>query len=86
MPIYSDDKGKTWKPSNLIEGGCNESQLVELSDGRLMLNMRMQQNRKGYRGISYSEDGGANWSVLEYNYSKNGIAAVRIPLVELKIK
>lgn len=69
--IYSDDKGKTWAPSQRIEGGCNESQLVELSDGRLMLNMRMQQNGKGFRGISYSEDGGENWTALTYDDELN---------------
>ena len=69
--IYSDDKGKTWKASNFINGGCNESQLVELSDGRLMLNMRMQHGRRGYRGISYSKDGGEKWSELTYDDELN---------------
>jgi len=69
--ICSDDKGATWKASDLIKGGCNESQLVELTDGRLMLNMRMQQNRKGFRGISYSSDAGVTWSALEYDDELN---------------
>ena len=70
--IYSDDKGETWKASNNIEGGCNESQLVELSNGDIMLNMRMQQNRKGYRGISISKDDGESWGELEHDDELNG--------------
>lgn len=69
--IYSDDKGKTWTPSNLIKGGCNESQLVELSDGRLLLNMRMQRNSKGFRGLSSSSDGGATRSPLTHDDELN---------------
>lgn len=65
--IYSDDKGETWKASNNITGGCNESQLVELSNGDLMLNMRMQTHSKGYRGLSFSKDGGETWSELEHD-------------------
>ncbi len=65
--IYSDDRGLTWKASEPIRGGCNESQLVELSDGRLMLNMRMQQKGKGFRAISFSKDGGASWSELVHD-------------------
>src|SRR5699024_9694794 len=38
--LYSDDHGKTWKMSEPIRPGVNESQVVELSDGRLMMNMR----------------------------------------------
>jgi len=69
--IFSDDFGKNWKASNLIQGGCNESQLVELSDGRLMLNMRMQQGRRGHRGISYSSDGGTTWGPLGFDTHLN---------------
>ncbi len=70
--IYSDDSGNTWKAGELIKGGCNESQLVELTDGRLMLNMRMQQNRTGFRGISYSSDAGVTWTAMEYDDELNG--------------
>lgn len=69
--IYSDDCGKSWKVSDLIEGGCNESQLVELNDGRLMLNMRMQQNSRGYRGVAFSKDDGATWSKFEHDDELN---------------
>tara|TARA_B100001123_G_scaffold404474_1_gene493853 strand:+ start:8847 stop:10019 length:1173 start_codon:yes stop_codon:yes gene_type:complete len=66
--LYSDDGGETWKVSSLIKPTCNESQIVELSDGRLMMNMRSQdfadtsRPRNGYRSISFSKDGGETWT------------------------
>ncbi|CAN0456884.1 unnamed protein product, partial [Hapterophycus canaliculatus] len=65
--IYSDDRGQTWHISELIPGGCNESQLVEISNGRLLLNMRMQRNGKGKRALSYSDDGGQTWGKLSHD-------------------
>ena len=67
--IYSDDHGKTWEISDVIQPGANECQVVELADGRLLLNMRMQTFRKGYRGIAYSEDGGETW--VDFEHDKN---------------
>ena len=37
--IFSDDQ-RHWKVGGTVGPGCDESQVVELSDGRLMLNMR----------------------------------------------
>lgn len=65
--IYSDDFGKSWKAGGLIPRGCNESQLVELSDGRLMINMRMQSHSRGKRGVAYSKDGGETWSEITHD-------------------
>ncbi len=64
--IYSDNHGKTWRLSeNTVHPGANECQVVELADGRLLLNARMQADRvTGNRGISYSADGGVTWSTL----------------------
>ncbi len=59
--IYSDDGGKTWKMSDPVRPSCNESQVVELSDGRLMLNSRSYEDPK-LRRISFSSDGGETWS------------------------
>jgi sialidase-1 len=64
--IYSDDGGKTWKRSEPIRPGCNESQVVELADGALMMNMRCYSPR-GIRAISTSSDGGATWSEVTGN-------------------
>ena len=63
--LLSDDGGAAWRMSTPITPGCNESQVVELSDGRLMMNMRSY-NRLGCRAISYSEDGGETWSEIEH--------------------
>lgn len=65
--IYSDDNGKTWQMSEPIKPGCNESQVTELSDGTLLMNMRSY-NHKQARAISYSKDGGSTWSDIEHDY------------------
>ncbi|MDD4591178.1 MAG: sialidase family protein [Parabacteroides sp.] len=65
--IYSDDNGKTWQMSESIKPGCNESQVTELSDGTLLMNMRSY-NSKQARAVSYSKDGGATWSDIEHDY------------------
>lgn len=61
--IYSDDAGQTWKLGGVVGPHCNESQIVELSDGRLALNIR------SYRGsnrrlIASSTDGGETFGDL----------------------
>jgi hypothetical protein len=38
--IVSDDGGTSWQLGGSSDPGTNESQVVELADGRLMLNMR----------------------------------------------
>ena len=65
--IYSDDHGKSWQISESIKPGCNESQVTELSDGTLLMNMRSY-NSKHARAISYSADGGQTWSEIEHDY------------------
>ena len=64
--IYSDDHGRTWQISEPITPGCNESQVVELSDGSLMMNMRSY-NSKQCRAISISKDGGESWSEITHD-------------------
>jgi len=65
--IFSDDHGKTWQYSETISGGADESQVVELADGSLMMNMRIQWFGKGYRGISRSENSGETWTKFAYD-------------------
>ena len=69
--IYSDDGGKSWQRSSVIAPACNESQVVELADGRLMMNMRSQSftgaERTGYRAIAFSSDGGATWTAPTFD-------------------
>jgi len=64
--IYSDDHGRTWQISETITPGCNESQVVELSDGSLMMNMRSY-NGKQCRAVSISKDGGQSWSEITHD-------------------
>ncbi|MGB0580020.1 MAG: sulfatase-like hydrolase/transferase, partial [Limisphaerales bacterium] len=65
---YSDNDGKTWafgKPApNGSPGEGNEVQMVELSDGSLMLNTRSNGGTK-HRKIAISRDGGETWSPLK---------------------
>lgn len=63
--LFSDDHGKTWRKGASIQPGCNESQVVELSDGTLMMNMRSY-NDKYARASAISKDGGASWSAIKH--------------------
>lgn len=59
--IYSDDKGETWKLGGVVGPNCNESQIAELPDGSLLLNMRSYEANKR-RLIAKSTDGGLTFS------------------------
>ncbi|HEY8506167.1 MAG TPA: sialidase family protein [Gemmataceae bacterium] len=59
--IFSDDKGKSWKLGGVVGPKCNESQVVELSDGSLLLNMRSYE-ANNRRFVAVSKDGGATFS------------------------
>ncbi len=65
--VFSDDGGKTWKYGEIAyensQGAGNEVQMVELSDGRIMLNSRSEKGAK-LRKIAFSSDGGQNWTGL----------------------
>ncbi len=55
----SRDGGKTWKLQEGPKSNTTEAQVVELSDGTLMLNMR--DNRGGSRSVYTTKDFGATW-------------------------
>ena len=64
--LYSDDGGKTWSvskngPQNNLGG--NESKIVELVDGRLLMSTRPNSGNK--RMHAYSSDGGETWTKAE---------------------
>jgi sialidase-1 len=61
---YSDDHGRSWKLGGSVGPEMNESQVVELSNGNLMLNMRSLRGR-GCRAQSISTDEGMTWSPPE---------------------
>ena len=60
--VYSDDHGETWKMGNLMGSNTSECQVIELVDGRLMMDIRCWPNLSGCRWIAFSNDGGVNWS------------------------
>ena len=61
--IYSDDRGATWHLGGSADAGTNESQVVELADGRLMLNMRNHPPKpENLRMVATSDDLGVTWS------------------------
>lgn len=64
--IYSDDGGTTWKTGTLVPDvpgfkNPSETMAVELADGRVMLNLRNESERRR-RGVSYSRDGISGWT------------------------
>ena len=63
--LLSDDGGERWRMSEIITPEVNESQIVELNDGVLMMNMRSYHG-KASRAISLSYDGGETWSEVDH--------------------
>ncbi|AOZ72269.1 hypothetical protein BK816_02270 [Boudabousia tangfeifanii] len=64
--VYSDDHGVTWKSGEPTpQQGADENKVVELSDGRLMVNTRTRSaNGPGgnHRMFATSDDQGQTWS------------------------
>jgi len=60
--LYSDDHGRSWQRSAEVPGEeqINENQVVELADGRVLMDSR--QRRGAHRWMSTSSDGGNTWS------------------------
>jgi sialidase-1 len=72
--FFSDDGGRTWKLGGSAKRHTDECQVVQLSDGSLMLNMRNYWERDGgepqkgrKRAISRSADGGETWPDLWFD-------------------
>ena len=60
--IYSDDHGETWAAGGSADAG-DESQVVELADGTLLLAIRDFAGT-GRHKVAISRDGGLSWSEL----------------------
>jgi sialidase-1 len=61
--FFSDDGGRSWTLGASAEAGTNESQVVELADGRLLLNMRNHPPKaESFRMVATSDDGGRTLS------------------------
>ena len=56
-------QGKKWQIGGEVGPKMSESQVVELADGSLMLNMRSYRG-KSRRAIATSTDGGETWSEI----------------------
>lgn len=65
--IYSDDHGASWKLGGTAGPACNECEVVERSDGSLLLNMRNYNRQHPCRAIATSQDGGLTWSAVAYD-------------------
>lgn len=68
LTYVSDDDGKTWQSSNIIDlggrgshDGAMEATLAELSDGRVWMLIRTVLGRFWQ---AFSEDGGSSWRVI----------------------
>jgi hypothetical protein len=59
--IYSDDHGRAWKRGQCVPGTLagDECQVAELSDGRILMDIRQQ--RGANRWLAESRDGGITW-------------------------
>jgi sialidase-1 len=65
--IYSKDQGKSWQIGKGAKSNTTEAQVVQLSNGSLMLNMRDDRNRKDKgetngRAIATTTDLGKTWT------------------------
>lgn len=61
--LFSDDHGQSWQLSpNVDIPSANEATGAELSDGRIMLNIRQQNGEKRQRLIAISPDAGQSWT------------------------
>ena len=66
--IYSDDHGETWHLGGVTpKAGVNECEVVELADGRLMLNMRNYAPEQRCRQTAFSRDGGLTWENQDFD-------------------
>ncbi|TKG94829.1 exo-alpha-sialidase [Puteibacter caeruleilacunae] len=87
----SDDHGKSWYFIDTKIVPFNESKIVELDDGRLMINSRV--NGLGHRYVHISEDMGKSWvstpdttltdpgcnaSIIRYSSKKDGYKKNRL--------
>ena len=64
--IYSDDHGETWQIGGETGAKNNECQVIERSDGSLLLNMRSNHGQHR-RSLVTSNDGGLTWSDVSFD-------------------
>jgi sialidase-1 len=65
--VYSDDHGETWRLGGVVPSfKVDECQVVELSDGSVMMNSRAHFGN-GQRAVSLSNDGGDTWNQVRFD-------------------
>lgn len=70
--VYSDDHGRTWNAGDVAVANTgewinpNETVVVELADGRVMLNVRSE-SLKHRRLVTVSADGASGWSTPKFD-------------------
>lgn len=67
---FSDDHGATWQVSDTAVQGSDEVSVIELGDGRVLMNIRSHGELdpgldSNYRNFMHSDDGGETWYGLE---------------------
>lgn len=61
--MFSDDHGRTWQlGGSTPQDQVNECEVAELTENRLLLNMRNYDPRQRTRQQAISDDGGATWT------------------------
>ena len=80
--MFSDDHGATWQSSSFLGPGTTECQIAELSDGRLVMNIRPYIGWNGTKNVrlqAYSNDQGSSWSpaspvndLIDYGFADEG--------------
>ena len=77
--IYSEDHGRTWQRGQMVscqgldkKHAPNETQIVELSDGRILMDYRDESI--AHRWMAESRDGGRTWSEPRVGLSVTPIA------------
>lgn len=67
--IYSDDSGESWHIGGIVGNDVNECQVVERTDGSVLIDMRNYAKHKSadhHRAHATSNDGGLIWSPIRY--------------------
>ncbi|MGF1578789.1 MAG: exo-alpha-sialidase [Gemmataceae bacterium] len=72
--FFSDDHGKTWELGGTVAEYTNECQLIERTNGDLLINMRNyafradgKRRHSGIRAVSLSKDGGKTWGPIYFD-------------------
>ncbi len=66
--VYSNDGGRSWQTGTGAKSNTTEAQVVQLDNGKLMLNMRDDRNRQvkdetNGRAVAVTEDMGQTWTL-----------------------